>query len=713
LTGFLKTTFVASAAIVLLCTLSATAIVWSPDRWKSIAGLQSKSNDKIWEQFSCRARLYLQKVKGEGADLAKLSWIELWGLTRPGIPFHCAEGTSLEASLRYSSYASEDDLMAGAHTFHERCSGCHGSDGSGGPHGPSLLRSEYNHGDSDLAIYKVLRDGVPGTAMPPAGLPIRVALQVIANLKILQAHVSEDHKAEAPQRAINVSDERLQAAGTSPDGWLTYSGSYNGQRYSPLAEITPANVAQLRARWIRQFDSDDAGSEATPLVIDGVIFTVVSASHVAALDAKSGNVIWEYHRAIPDNLPLCCGKVNRGLAAYGGTLFLGTLDGYLVAINANDGKVLWETSVASPSDHFSLTGAPLVVNHSVVVGVSGGEFGVRGFLAAYDAATGQQQWKFETIPGPGEVGHDTWKNDAWRTGGGPTWNTGSFDPSTGLLYWGVGNPGPNFAGDTRPGDNLFTDSVIALHANTGKLAWYFQFTPHDEHDWDSAQTPVLADVSINGQVRKVLCWANRNGFYYVLDRITGEFLAGAPFVEVNWAKGLTPKGRPILSDVAKVSTSGRRVKPGVAGATNWQGPAFDQARGSIFIPATESSSVFTQLPPNEVTRGQQGLFVGSGWTEVAPGVRKIRALDAATGRQKWEYDVSPSAGDFSSLLATGGGLIFGSSGGTGFALNADTGREVWRLPLGGVTRSSPISFTLDGRQVIAVMAGRSLFLFGS
>ena len=237
-----------------------------------------------------------------------------------------------------------------------------------------------------------------------------------------------------------------------------------------------------------------------------------------------------------------------------------------------------------PSDGYSITGAPLVVDGSVVVGVAGADFGIRGFLAAYDVVSGRQQWKFETIPGPGEVGHESWENDAWRTGGGSTWNTGSYDPSTDLLYWGVGNPSPSFSGDVRPGDNLFTDSVIALHASTGKLAWYFQFTPHDEHDWDSAQTPVLADLPIDGVVRKVICWPNRNGFYYVLDRVTGEFLAGVPFVQVDWAKGLTSAGRPILADVAKVSTAGIRTRPGAGGGTTWQNPAFDPERGSIFRP---------------------------------------------------------------------------------------------------------------------------------
>jgi alcohol dehydrogenase (cytochrome c) len=345
-----------------------------------------------------------------------------------------------------------------------------------------------------------------------------------------------------------------------------------------------------------------------------------------------------------------------------------------------------------------------------VVGVAGGDFGIRGFLAAYDVSTGQQQWKFETIPGPGEVGYETWENDAWRTGGGATWNTGSYDPSTGLLYWGVGNPSPDFTGDVRPGDNLFTDSVIALRATTGKLVWYFQFTPHDEHDRDAAQTPVLTDLMINDVVRKVICWPNRNGFYYVLDRITGEFLAGEPFVELDWAQGLTAAGRPILPNIAKVSTAGRRTKPGIDGATNWQNSAFDQRRGSIFVPAAENSSVFTKAPPDRVTHGPNGRFEGSGWIQTEPATNQVLALDAATGRLKWKYK-SPPGYHYSGLLSTEGGLVFGASGGVCFALDADTGREVWRVSLGGNTKSAPISFTVDGHQVIAVAAGRALFVF--
>jgi alcohol dehydrogenase (cytochrome c) len=705
-----------STTVVVMGVVGATGFYWQLYDWKAVVGLKSKSDAKIWEQLSCRAQLYLRKARGSSAELSQLSWMELWGLTRPGIPFHCSEGASLEASLHYSPYASTGDRLAGAGIFQERCIGCHGSDGSGGPHGPSLIRSNYDYGDSDMAIYKILKNGVPGTAMPPAGLPPAKALLVIAYVKALQARLPPDSDDKPPPRpAIDVSNERLLAAGSRTDEWLMYSSAYNGQRYTPLDQITPANVAKLRVRWIRQFPGDDSASEATPLVIDGVIFTAISASHVAALDAKTGEVIWNYRPPVPNGLSLCCGGPNRGLAAYGNTLFFDSLDGYLIALNASDGKVEWQTRVARSSDGYTLTGAPLVVDHSVVVGVAGGEFGVRGFLAAFDVSTGQEQWKFYTIPGPGEFGHDTWSGDSWRTGGGPTWNTGSYDPSTGLLYWGVGNPSPNFNGNQRTGDNLFTDSVIALHANTGKLAWYFQFTPHDVRDWDSAQNPVLADLPIDGEIRKVICWANRNGFYYVLDRVTGKFLAGAPFVKQTWAEGLSPTGRPILSHDVQVSDAGHSTTPGVQGGTNWQGPAFDKNRGSFFVPATDSTTVITELPLGEVATREPGKrFDGSSWSAMTPPKPSVIALDAATGRQKWKYKITrtPDAIDNSSLLATGGGLVFGASGGTIFALDSDSGREVWCLSLGGGTRSGLVSFTVDGQQVILVMAGQDLLLLG-
>jgi alcohol dehydrogenase (cytochrome c) len=659
----------------------------------------------------CRAQVYLQKAEG---GVSELSWIELWEMTRTGRGFDCTAGDTLEARIRFSEQASEDDRRVGARIFGEQCARCHGSDGSGG-FAPSLTRSEYSHGDTDLAIYRVLRNGVPGTAMPRANLPPLALLEVLSHLRALQASASENQESDTYRLAIQVSGERLKAAGSKADEWLMYSGSYNGWRHTSLTEITPANVAKLGVRWVKQFDMKGRGSESTPLVIDGTIFTVPDPEHVVALDARTGRVIWEYKRPLPVDfdMPGPFGPVNRGLAAYGSALFLGSSDGHLVAINANDGEVIWQTLIASPSQGYSITGAPLVVNHSVIVGITGGEFRTRGFLAAYDAFTGQQQWKFDTIPGPGQIGHETWENDAWRKGGGPTWVTGSYDPSSDLLFWGVGNPNPDYNGDVRPGDNLFTDSVIALHASTGKLAWYFQFTPHDEHDRDAAQTPILTDLLIDGVVRKVICWPNRNGFYYVLDRITGEFLTGVPFVEIDWAKGLTSKGRPILSNIDSLSRAEHRSRPGIAGATNWQNPAFDPRLGTIFVPTLESSSTFTNGSPNEAENVQGGLFLGSGWTQTAQGIHKVVALDAATGGREWAY-TAPAGNDYdySGLLSTDGGLVFGASGGVCFALDSETGRELWRLSLDLGTKSAPISFTIDGQQVIVVSAGRALFLLG-
>jgi alcohol dehydrogenase (cytochrome c) len=705
-----KLSFAVSTAVILAGASCAATFYWNLGSWRSPLSLEVASNERISKGGLCRARLYLQKVQG---GVPNLSWSELWHLTLLRSGFHCTEGSSLEASLQYSADASEGDLRAGASFFRERCTACHGIDGEGGPGAPSLKRPEFAHGDSDLAIYQVIRDGIRGTAMPSHDVSVRELLQVTAYVKALQAQSSDDHSAETLRPAIQVTSERLRAAGTRGDEWLTYSNSYNGWRHTALAEITPANVAQLRMRWTRQFDISDPAIEATPLVIDGVMFIAADAGHILALDVRTGGVIWDYKRPVPPDLPLEYGLVNRGLAAYGRTLFFGSVDGYLVAINANDGTVAWQTLVAKSSEGYSLSGAPLVVNRSVIIGVSGGEFSIRGFLAAYDASTGQLQWRFDTIPGPGEAGHETWENDAWRTGGGGTWVTGSYDPATDLLYWGVGNPAPAFLGEARPGDNLFTASVIALHASSGKLAWYFQFTPHDEHDRDAAQTPVLADLPIGGVIRKVICWPNRNGFYYVLDRGSGQFLAGVPFVEVDWATGLTSDGRPILSEMAKVSPAGRRTRPGIGGGTNWQNPSFDQSRGSLFVPATEGSSVFTKLPPDKITAGRKGFFIGSGWSQTGTAINEVLALDAATGKRKWEYDAPPALhGNYSGLLSTEGGLVFGASGGFCFALDADSGREVWRVPLGGNTKSAPISFTVDGRQVIAVTAGRALFVFG-
>src|SRR5579859_41085 len=665
-----------------------------------------------WEAISWRSQLFARKMKG---DVPDFSWRELWFMS------HVRGGFSLESFVRLgfsvegavvNPYVTPDDYQAGKRIFRERCSVCHGNEATGGL-APALNHSVLKHGDSDLAMYKIVRDGIPRTGMAPVAISIQERWQVIGYLRTLQFAASSRYAASLLPIDIRVTNEQIRTAGSAQDQWLTYSGTLGGRRFIHLNKITPENVSRLRLRWIRQFDTSSSKLEATPIVVGGFIFTTLPPSDVVALDVRSGDIRWSYKGSVPDNLPIDTFVANRGVAVLGTTLFLEKLDCLLVAINATNGTAIWQTRVCNPSDDYTMTGAPLIANGSVIVGVSGAEYGIRGFVAAYDAETGQQQWKFNTIPGPGEFGHDTWKNDAWQSGGGSTWVTGSYDPALDLVYWGVGNPAPAFNGDVRPGDNLFTDSLVALHANSGKLAWYFQFTPHDEHDWDATQTPILADLTIKGVLRRVLCVPDRNGFYYVLDRATGEFLVGMPFVEENWANGLDSSGRPILTSHSELTPSGRLTKPGSGGGINWQNAAFDEKSGLVFVPATEGASIFTKSP--NPRRGNLGFYPGSSGTageyEL---VSVVRALDAPTGVKKWEYFPPTGAKErgYSGLLATGGHLVFGGSGGFAFAVDSNTGRELWRVSLGGDTRAAPISFTLDGHQVILLSAGQSLFLFG-
>ena len=679
--------------------------------WRSWPQMTSQT----WDGVSWRVELYIRKAVGRVPDL---SWVELWHMTRArggfGLGGFVTNGISLPGSV-VNFYDTHEDLEEGARIFRERCEFCHGEDGVG-RQGPALNRSGFVHGESAFAIYRSLRDGVPDAAMGPANLSLVERWQVVGYVQRLQSQFPEvgDNAEIVSSLDIRVSGEQIRRADSHPDDWLTYSGSLDGRRYSPLDQISRDNVAELRALWIQQLQTNDLVNEATPLVVDGMIFTTEPPANVVALEAKSGDVVWRYQRSVPADLPLCCGRINRGLAVLDRSLFLGSLDGYLVAIDVNTGQAIWETRVASPDDGYTMTGAPLIVNRSVVVGVAGGEFGIRGFLAAYDVDTGELLWKFNTIPGPGEPGHETWENDAWRTGGGPTWVTGSYDPELDLIYWGVGNPGPPYAGHVRPGDNLFNNSVIALRGSSGELAWHFQFTPHDVHDWDSNQTPILVDITLGGVPRKVICWANRNGFYYVLDRATGEFLTATSFVEVTWATGLNSAGRPILAEANELSTQGRLTRPAYWGATNWQNPALDEHQGSVFVPAVEAAGIFSTS--DEVRRGDGGLYAGSAGriATVTDPITVVRSLDISTGSRKWEYVLPSDTAymDYSGLLATGGGLVFGASGGFVFALDSTTGTELWRLFLGGATRAAPISFTVDGRQVVAVAAGRAFFLLG-
>jgi alcohol dehydrogenase (cytochrome c) len=523
-----------------------------------------------------------------------------------------------------------------------------------------------------------------------------------------------------------VTFDRIVAADREPQNWLTYSGTLLGQRYSLLNQVTKGNVQNLEIQWIYQAASLEK-FEATPLVVNGILYTVQAPNDIIALDAATGRTFWHYsYNPSPKSRP-CCGHINRGLAILGNTLFMGTIDSHLIAVDAKNGRLLWDTRVANPEQGYALTHAPLVVKDKVIIGPAGGEFGIRGFIAAFDVHTGKEAWRFYTVAGPGEPGRETWGGDSWKTGGAPIWVTGSYDPELNLTYWGTGNPGPDWNGDPRPGDNLYSNSVVALDADTGKLKWFYQFSPHDEFDHDSVQVPVLADLpwpDASGQkkTRSVMMWANRNGVFYVLDRATGEFLLGKPFVEVNWLAGFDKKGRPIRAPDKVPTVEGTQIYPGSEGATNWYSPSFSPRTGLFYVSAwADYASIFFRVPVNYT----EGRVYAGGWPKsYVPDGRamesqrkddeghgSVRAIDPLTGARVWEFKMNDVTD--AGVLTTATDLLFsGGREGYFFALDARNGELLWKATLGGVVASGPSSYLAGGKQYIAVSAGNSLFAFG-
>jgi alcohol dehydrogenase (cytochrome c) len=522
-----------------------------------------------------------------------------------------------------------------------------------------------------------------------------------------------------------VTPDRLLRAAEEPHNWLTYSRTYDGQRHSTLTQINPGNVRNLELEWILPNQVFGAW-QSTPLVVDGIMYLTQRPNDVLAVDAKTGRVFWQYRYANSPDARVCCGANNRGVAILGDTLYMGTLDAHLVAIDRTTGRSLWDVPVGDPKLGYSITMAPLIVKDKVLVGSGGGEYGIRGFIAAFDARTGKEAWRFHTIPGPGEKGHETWGGDSWKTGGGSIWLTPSYDPALNLTYWGVGNPGPDWNPDQRPGDNLYSDSVVAIDPDTGALKWHFQFTPNDPYDYDSVQIGVLADLTWRGTPTKAILWANRNGFFYVLDRTNGRFLSGAPFVKVNWASGLDDKGRPIPTP----QPEGQPTWPGIQGGTNWYSPSFSPRTGLLYISAWEGyASVFRRekveyVPgrnflggggiPYTGVAGAPGVRVGRAspintWTDAA-GNGAVMAIDPQTGQKKWtfkHFDVTDSG-----ILTTATDLLFtGGREGYFYALDARTGAELWKASLGGQIANGPITFAIEGKQYVSVISGNSLITF--
>jgi alcohol dehydrogenase (cytochrome c) len=507
---------------------------------------------------------------------------------------------------------------------------------------------------------------------------------------------------------VSVPYERIRDADREPGNWLTYSRDYTGRRYSPLDQIDAGNAGKLRVAWVHQVNELD-GFETSPIVVDGIMFISQPPNAVEALHAGTGRTLWHYQKDIPKDIRGCCGKVNRGVAVLGDTVYYGSPDAHLIALDARTGSLRWDVTMADHKAGYSSTGAPLAVKDKIVMGMAGGEFGVRGFIDAYDAKTGKRVWRFYTIPAKGEPGNETWAGESWKTGSATTWVPGAYDPETNTLYWGTGNPGPDWNGDQRKGDNLYSDSLVALDADTGALKWHFQYTPHDENDWDSAQTPILSDAMVQGQLRKMVVLANRNGFYYALDRISGKFIAGRPYVKQTWASGLDEAGRPMRLPNTAPSVEGTLLWPSLGGGSNWYSSTYSPKTDLYYVNAKEMGAVYIKGDTEYKTGA---LFNGGGQRDYKneEPYGAVRALEVATGRMRWEYKLhSPS---HAGLMATAGGLVFGSNGSSFFALDAQKGGLLWRFETGGNIDANPISFMSEGKQQVVIASGHALFVFG-
>lgn len=659
-----------------------------------------------------RAQVVYAKLTG---NLPDIPYRELAIWLAPNSPVHLellAESPNVHAGIQNQLINNSAAADSGRPLYEKSCANCHGDAGRG-LSAPDLVSSVAN--TTDWAFFSATKWGRPGTAMAAQPLSDVEIWQTHAYLRGLAVASAGAGDAVSSRAKINVSPESIIAASNRAEDWLTYAGGYEGHRHTALSAITKENVDQLRVAWIAQLRSADKWLEASPIAAGGLLFVTESPSGVTALDAQTGSTIWQQRRPLASNLLLCCGSVNRGVAIVDDKVFVATLDARLVALDANSGRLLWQTPVAENRDGYAMTGAPLAFKDRVVVGISGSDHGARGFLAAYAASDGRLLWKFNTVPGPGEPGHETWSGESWKVGGGATWSTGAYDPVRDVVYWGVGNPAPAHNGGVREGDNLYANSAIALDASTGKLRWHYQFTPGDENDWDAVQQPVLARIPWQGQERDVVLWANRNGFFYTLDRDTGMFLSAKAFVKQTWADGFDEKGRPIRRAASRPTSSGTLVWPWVGGGTNWWPPSYDSQRKLMFVPTVDGASIYFRDDQNaRLKRGQ--MFLGGIAKNAVnqPTTIAIKAIAVDTGEVRWQASLAQGAiipRIVGGVLSTTTGLVFAGYRDEFFAFDADTGEKLWQIRLGGEINAAPVSYAINGQQFIAIMAGHALFTF--
>lgn len=543
----------------------------------------------------------------------------------------------------------------------------------------------------------------------PIGLPIGAV--VVSLLIASGGRQRNDISSSTTSTLIDVKPEELVAEPVGTN-WLSYNGDYSGRRYSSLHEIDKTNVSQLRTQWVFHV-SQAADMEVTPEVVNGVMFVGVQ-NDVFALDARSGREIWHYSRPISEGLIDDASQHhNRGVGILGSRIYLETDNAHLLCLDARSGHLLWDVAYAEGNKNYGATSAPLVIKDKVLVGTSGGDDGVRGFLAAFDAETGKPAWKFWTIPGPGEDGSASWPGDLYLHGGGTTWMPGTYDAELNLVYWGTSNPSPDFNGDVRPGDDLYTDCVLAIDPDTGTLKWHFQFTPHDLFDYDATETAMLVDATYKGEPRKLLVEANRNGFVYVLDRATGQFLRATRFAEkMNWAKGIDADGRPIRSGVQPTS-EGSVVCPGFAGATNWYSPSYNPDTHMIYFLALEECGMFFSKKPEPFAEGRTYYATGVRHPPDTTRQKILIAYNVETGDFAWRYpQTGGSHWSSGGVMTTAAGLVFFADEQQSFeAVDAGTGAPLWHFNTGQDIHASPMSYEVGGKQYVAIAAGTDLFTF--
>jgi alcohol dehydrogenase (cytochrome c) len=492
--------------------------------------------------------------------------------------------------------------------------------------------------------------------------------------------------------------------------WPSYNGDYTGRRYSSLAQINVNNARQLSAQWV--FHSPNSAiMETTPVVIDGIMFAT-AGNDVFALDARTGREIWHHSRPFTQGLiDDASAHHNRGVAIWHSRIFVETDNAHLLCLDARSGHLIWDIAYADTHKNYGATSVPLIVKDDVLVGTSGGDDGVRGFLDAFDVRTGKLRWRFWTIPRPGQFGSSSWPGKSFLHGGGSTWMPGTYDPELNTLYWGTSNPSPDMNGSVRPGDDLYTDCVVALDAATGTLKWYFQFTPHDLYDYDSEETPVLIDTTYNGKPRKLLVEANRNGFLYVLDRTDGKFLKAVRFVKkLNWARGIDRSGRPMRTGL-KPSAKGTEICPGFVGASNWFSPSFNPATRTLYFMALEACNLY-YLNPASYTPGRTYYDTGVRRVPGEYGQKILLAYDLATNRFAWRYPQAGLGRSWAGTMTTAGELVFfGDDSGSLEAVDARTGEPLWHFNTGQEIHASPMCYAIKGRQYVAIAAGSDLFAF--